>query len=250
MLQDLYEYPRIAVESMFSDYSEGILYGLGWKAVDSQQHVISPGALKFKNEIYFLQDEICIEEELEDKLSVNGSYRLCFMLQEVSQQIESKKDFYLKLEVLQDEEYQKNKDNLFWYAYMKFSGERKIELLTTTKFGVPGLIAASDGFAYQLPNWLIKATVLPELEKKIEKHPLDYVLLRDIYEGKPVSISIINMYLNELKKGSLNHDCNPTNALNVLLQAVSELKMQVTVNSMERSGVETPNKPRFSGGLL
>lgn len=250
MLQDLYEYPRNAFESMFSDYSEGILYGLDWKEINQQQHIISPGALKFKNKLYFLKDELYVEKELENQLRVNGAYRLCFMLQDVIQQIDSKKDYYLKLEVLQDEEYQKKKDNVFWYAYIKFSGERKIELIKLTKFGVPGLIAASDGFEYQLPNWLIRENILPELEQKMDKHPLDYVLLRDIYEGKSVSISFINIYLNELKKESLGYDCNPVNALNNLLYAVRELKMKVTINSVESRERETDNKPKHQGGLL
>lgn len=253
MLQDLYEYPRIAVESLFSDYSDGILYGMAWKEAGENQHLISPGALKLHGDIYFLKEKMDVEKELENELSVNGSYRLCFVIQEAEKQIESKTDYYLKLMALQDEDYKKVENCSYWYAYIKFSGERKIEIITgnkAIKYGVPGLSAADDGYKFQLPNWLLRQQLLPIIEPKANKHPLDYLLLREVYAGKPVSISSINVYLNELGKGKIDNNCTPGLVLEQLIQAVNELKLLVSIEPSVNPIAEKKEPPRTHGGSL
>lgn len=253
MLQDLYEYPRIAVESLFSDHSDGILYGLKWKEKGDNHHIISPGALKFHGNIYFLKEELDVEKEIMDILSVNGSYRLCFVCQKAEKTIDSKTDYYLKLIALQDKEYKELGNNAFWYRYIRYSGGKKIEVITNDavmKYGVSGLMSADDGFGFQLPNWLVKLKILADLEKKCNKHPLDYMLLRDIYAGKAISVSFVNMYMNELCKDKIDIDCSPEMVMEKLIQGIRELSFQVSVNVAQEAEKKESNNSGGGGGLL
>lgn len=252
MLQDLYEYPRNAVESLFSDYSDGILYGLSWKEKEDNHHIICPGALKFHGNIYFLKEELDVEKEIIDTLSVNGSYRLCFVFQKAEKLIEAKTDYYLKLVALQDKEYKEIGDNAFWYSYIKYSGGKRIEIINgdaAIKYGVPGVISANDGFGFKLPNWLVKQQILADLEDKSNKHPLDYMLLSDIYAGKAISVSFINVYMNELCKDKINVDCNPEMVMKKLCQAIKELSFKVSVNVSTELEKEKP-KELWRGGSI
>lgn len=252
MLQDLYEYPRIAIESFYSDYSDGILYGLSWKEDDENHHKICPGALKFQGSIYFLKEELDVEKELEDALSVNGSYRLCFVRQEAERQITAKTDYSLKLAALQDKEYREVKANAFWYSYIKYSGSKRIEIVTgeaAIKYGVPGLISADDGYRFQLPNWLVKQRIAADLEGKCNKHPLDYLLLREIYAGKAISISFINLYRKELGREKIDHGSGPAMVMDLLGEAIKELTFMVSVNSSAQEGTVRKEEP-WRGGLI
>lgn len=255
MLQDLYEYPRIAIESLYSDYSDGILYGLLWKEREDNHHIICPGALKLNGNIYFMREELDVEKELAGELSVNGSYRLCFVCQKAERKIEAKTDYVLKLAALHDREYKEVEANAFWYAYIKYSGGKKIEIVTddtgyaTIKFGVPGLISADDGFRFQLPNWLMKQHILVELEGKFNKHPLDYLLLREIYAGKAISISLINVYLNELGEEKIDIDCSPNMVMEKLSQAIKELSFKVSNNLPEEENTDITEEP-WRGGMI
>lgn len=253
MLQDMYDYPRIAIESLYSDYSEGILYGLSWKINEDNHHIICPGALKFHGNIYFLKDEIDVESEIQDDLSVNGAYRLCFVYQDADKKIESKAEYCLKLMALQDKAYNEVKNIAYWYAYINYSGGKTIEIVKGTnsvKYGIAGLVAADDGFDFQLPNWLINQQLLKKIEEKKNKHPLDYQILREIYAGKPISCSFINVYLNELGEKKISNDCTPQDAINNLEKAIDRLVFKVSVN--KEDDVTTPggNTTPFRGGSL
>lgn len=253
MLQDMYEYPRIALESLYSDYSDGILYGMSLKENNENHHVICPGALKLHGNIYFLKKELDVEKELEEELSVNGSYRLCFVIQEPQKQIEAKTDYCLKLMALQDKEYKNVENSSFWYAYIKYSGDKKIKLITgdaAIKYGVFGLMSANDGYRFQLPNWLIKQQILNDLEEKDSKHPLDYLLLREIYEGKPVSVSFINVYMNELGREKIDCDSNPNVVIEKFKEAVKELTFSVSVEAAATKVDTVQKEEQWRGGTI
>jgi len=253
MLQDIYDYPRIAIESLYSDYSEGILYGLSWKKNEDNHHIICPGALKFKGNIYFLKDEIDVETEIQDELSVNGAYRLCFVYQEADKKIESKADYCLKLMALQDKEYKEVKNNAFWFAYINYSGDKTIDIIkgaNAIKYGVAGLIAADDGYDFQLPNWLVNQQLLKKIEEKKNKHPLDYQMLREMYAGKPISCSFINVYLNEINEEKITGSCTPEEAINTLEKAVDKLVFRVSANKEDGATIPEKKPTTFRGGSL
>ncbi len=252
MLQEMYNYPRVALESFYYNYSDGILYGLLWEDIGDDKHIITPGALKYKGEIFYLKESIEIEKEIMDDLDVNGYYRLCFTLKEAEKTIESKTDYYMDLHALQSNKYKEVKENSFWYAYINYSGNGKIELIEgddAIKYGVPGLIAANDGFSFQLPNWLVKNRLLLELEEKNSKHPLDYQLLNKIYSGESINIGFINVYLNETGDNKLSRECDPQEALNVLDDAIKKLFFKVEVINEEKPK-EVVKKKEFRGGSL
>ncbi len=253
MLQELYDYPRIAVESLFSGFSDGILYGMEWKETGENKHVICSGALKFKGNIYFLNEDMDVEQELGGELEVDGSYRLCFAPQEAKKPIKAKTDYYLKLVALQDGDYKQVEENAFWYAYIRFSGEKKIEIIAgdnaTKKYGIPGLNATSDGYDFQLPNWLLRQQILPVLKSKNNKHPLDYLLLEKVYGGHPISVSFINMYLNELGKENIAFKCKPLEVLDQLRHAINALTLTVSVESSVKPDC-VEEEPTWSGGGL
>lgn len=198
MLQDMYQYPKIAIETYYDRYSDGILYGLEWKECNGGYHKIMPGALKYRGNIYFLSSAIDVECLLESEIEVDQNYKICFVEKKKQNVIPSQDIYQLELRALQSQEYQEKKERLFYYARVKCTNKKQLELFyNDSDDEIYGLFAANDGYEYQLPNWLVEKEFISLIKKKNEKHIFDYMILKDTSQGKGISVSFMKIYLQE-----------------------------------------------------
>lgn len=255
LIEDLYKYPRIAVDTYFASYSDGILYGLEWELSKENPngHIIMPGSLKYHGQIYFLKEKIEVEIFLHDKIEIDNKYHLCFVEKQSKKFIETQTIYELEICAVQIEEYDKIKNNCFYYSRVISNLENKLN--TFYEDEIYGLYASNDGYEYKIPYWAIKQRIIPIIENKASKHPLDYMILKEFYEKKGLSITFIKMYLSEscveLNKVDIS---TPNIVLNKLEEAIKLLKIKAVEyernESAKESAKETKKFIHKSGGLL
>lgn len=188
MLESIYNYPRILNESYYSHYSDGILYGLEWYEVNGK-HCISPGALKYKGEIYFQTDTIVLEDEISiDELKTSQEYYIYFK-ELPAESSYSRKVFNLGLNFTTEPI-----SNGFCYKYIKYE-LNKIKSLDSKK--ICGLYASFEPNSFCIPVNIIEKEILPVISKKITKHPLDFEVLISIYKHNPLPVEIVELYISE-----------------------------------------------------
>lgn len=197
MLMDLYGYPRVAVETYYAMYSDGILYGLGWRENKDGTHQIGQGALKFHGDIYFLPECIQVEETLKEKIAIDGKYRLFFKKQDVDKKSNNHQVYSLGLEAVLPSGAEAARQDGFYYAYVECR-PGKILRRIRDKDRMYGLFAANDGYGFQIPNSALRDLSV-KIKEKESRHPLDYMLLKDICAGKSLSLSFARVYLEEAK---------------------------------------------------
>ena len=249
MLSDLYSYPRMVTESLFAGFSDGILYGLEWvKEKSSNHHIIKPGALKLHGKVYFMDSSLNVEETL-GTLSDGTRYRLYFREKKECCIIlkNSLNIFDLELKPVLKEEWDEADKDGFYYAYILCSnGElRKME---DSKIG--GLFASDDEYGFKLPPEIVKESLEPVYEKKSRKHSLDYLMLKDLCENKPISVGLVKMYLDEA-----GCDCgedelkNPVELLKKLKSACEKLEPETVVQIREIPD-DSKKDTKKLGGML
>lgn len=251
LLEDIYNFPRIAIETYYWKYSDGILYGLEWIASkkNAKHHVITPGALKYHGNIYFLAEQIEVEDILKDEISTDQKYRLCFEEQDAYKYIETQTIYELKLRAVKSNEYEKIKDKSFYYSRVRCIDDNCLERFYDGD--IYGLFAGEDGYEYKLPSWVLKDRIQALIEKKINKHPLDYMILKAIYEKSGLSVSIVAMYLNECKINISEVAFNsPNKVLESLEKAIKSLNFEIVIEEKNNKTIESQLEERAEGGLL
>lgn len=236
LLEDIYEFPRIAIETYYSSYSDGILYGLEFQSdKETNHHIITPGALKYRGNIYFLAEQIEVENTLPNDFETNYKYRLCFEEQSPYRNVETQTIYELKLIAVQSEEYEKIKDKSFYYCRVEYvnNGLKRIKDDNT----VYGLFAGNDGYEYKLPNWVLKDEIQSLLEEKDNKHPLDYTILNNIYERKGLSVTMANLYLKECGIEADDYYSSPNKLVSKLKETIDTLKYEVK----NKIDIDTPD---------
>lgn len=198
MLMDMYEYPRIVMEGYYSSYSDGILYGLEWIENEEGQHIIMPGALKLHGNIYYMSEPMNVEEKFEDA-KIDSRYRLFFVESDEVCKEPSREIFKLELVAVLSAEVEEASKKGFYYSYIEVASGNKFETIED-KENLYGLYAAKDGYAFSLPPCLLKRNILPLLEDKTQKHPLDYELLRIICSCDSMPLSTVVVYIKEYYK--------------------------------------------------
>ena len=251
LLEDIYSFPRIATETYYSGYSDGILYGLKWISSNknSKHHVITPGALKYHGNIYFLAEQIEVEDVLRDEIKLDKKYRLCFEEQEAYKNIETQTIYELKLRAVQSDEYEKIKNKAFYYSRVRCMDDDCLEQFYDGD--IYGLFASEDGYEYKLPDWLLKDRIQMLIEEKSNKHPLDYLILKDIYEKKGLSVSVVALYLNECRISISEDDYHsPDKLIEKLIKAIGSLKSEIAVQVENNTTIEPLPEEPSDGGLL
>lgn len=79
MLENLRDYPRTLFDIEYQEYSDGILYGCGLKAVDKELTVLS-GIILFKGVPYFMEEPCMVPCDAQGKLTY---LKVCFTDKEV-----------------------------------------------------------------------------------------------------------------------------------------------------------------------
>lgn len=205
MLESMYNYPRIVSETFYSRYSDGILYGLEW-IEENGFHFISPGAIKYKGELYFQIDKINIEESLKvDELTSGHEYYIVFRENKAINNF-SQDTFSLKISATDAPV-----EDGFCYRYFKY------ELGKVKKLDNKVLLcshASPDINSFSIPISTIAKDVCDILESKKNKHPLDYDVFRCIISNSPISISFMKLYIseyNQLNENKLEINYNYSN---------------------------------------
>lgn len=65
MLEALRDFPHTALDVLYSDYGEGIISGFEVKPLSNNCFQVSPGLLKYNNQIYILAEALSIEQKTE-----------------------------------------------------------------------------------------------------------------------------------------------------------------------------------------
>lgn len=250
MLSDLYSYPRMVTESLFAGFSNGILYGLEWVEESSDRHIIKPGALKLHGKVYFMDSFLNVEETL-GALSDGTRYRLYFReKKECSILKDSLNIFDLELKpVLTEECGDADKDG-FYYAYILFSDGKIREIWDSSNIG--GLFASDDEYGFKLPPEIVKESLKPVYKEKPRKHILDYLMLKDLSENKPLSVGFVKMYLDEAGFKCVACDCkDPMKLLCKLKEACEKLKPEAGIQAKEPlQSIKTNEKQYKEEGSL
>ena len=130
----------------------------------AKHHVITPGALKYHGNIYFLAEQIEVEYMLQDEIKIDQKYRLCFEEQEAYRDIETQTIYELKLRAVQSDEYEKIKDKCFYYSRVECVDDNCLENFYDGE--IYGLLASEDGYGYKFPNWVLKDRIQMHIEEK------------------------------------------------------------------------------------
>ncbi|MBR0283566.1 MAG: hypothetical protein IJQ81_18555 [Oscillibacter sp.] len=201
MLEELYRYPREVAESFFSSYTDGILYGLSWRGDGGY---IQPGALKFQGRIYYLTNPLDAAERLKDRVRDGEKYRLVFRPEYDSER--AAKDggenplrvYSLTLDAFHTERFERERTRIFYYMYAQY-GKRDGFIPLDDPHEVYGLCAANDGYAFAFSPDFVRRKLLPEIEDKARKHPMDFPLMQTAFQDERLSVRFIRQYLKEYR---------------------------------------------------
>ena len=203
MLNEIYLYPKNFIESYYSSYGDGILFGLNWKNAEEGKHIITPGALKFNGAIYNQENSICVEDyfmkNLDMELKLDKQYRLFFIPEEVNIDEPNITHFVLKLTLIQSAQFEEVMEKGFYYSYVRMDGRKGLTKIEDNNY-IYGLHAGYSKESYSISAEEMKRTIEPILDKKDNKHFLDYEILKCIYKGESVPAEFIMLYIKEYYK--------------------------------------------------
>lgn len=198
MLEEMYGYPKAALESYYASFGDGILYGLSWKEEAVGRHVICPGALKFRGEIYFQREPLWVEgyfqNHKDQSLETDRKYRLFFLPGRECEEPGRKVD-KLELTLIQSDLLKEAMEKGYYYSYVSVDGEKGLAPVED-KNCLYGLYAGTGRYGYRLPLRELE-NLAPALEKKTDKHYLDYEILGYLYSGNPAPTELIALYVHE-----------------------------------------------------
>lgn len=251
MLEEMYAYPRVLMETYFHKYSDGILYGLEWKENlhGDGKHTILPGALKYHGKLYFLEQPIEVEAEIGEVLEPDYEYRLCFVEGEKVSENFSQDVYEMKFEALKEGKFYEKKENLFYYAKVRCFGARKLKMVFDEAFG---LWAAEDGYSFKLSPDLVNRNIVKIVEEKKEKHFLDFLFLSESLKEKGIPLSFVKQYINEAGLEVREEDYSePFLIMECFKKAISKLKMAVPVRESFEEETSLEKQAGINeGGLL
>lgn len=242
MLKDMYEYPRIVMEGYYSSYSDGILYGLEWRENNEVKghHIITPGALKLHGKIYYMSEPLCVEENFEN-LKIDSRYRLFFVEKAESYKEPSMEIFKLDFVAVLSADVEEAKKNGFYYSYIEVAAGNIFEKIKDAE-SLYGLYAAKDGYDFSLSPYLLRENILPLLEEKSEKHPLDFELLRIICLGESMPLSIVIVYIKEYYKTKSKAETDISELVNNSVKIFEEFIKAVKELHGEKTVIKTRDK--------
>jgi len=252
MLLDLYDFQRDAFFSYFHRYSDGILYGLEFKENKEGKLCIFPGALKHKGQIYLLS-ECLVAEEILENIEKSIDYRLYFTIDDNSKKaLTSSLDCYsLSLKTVRPDGYKEMEEQkAFFYAKIHRGAFNKLSCISDNE-KLYGLYAACDGYDFAYPCRYFAGIKAEIKNKKEKKHHLDYTLLKDLAEQKPISVSFMLMYLDEAEISYSQEDTKDALKLFKLFEkAIKNLKMQISFSSNDEKIIKETVTKIFPNGRL
>ncbi|MBQ7008823.1 MAG: hypothetical protein IJN05_06360 [Ruminococcus sp.] len=248
MLESMYSFPRFLCDGYYSKYGNGVLYGLEWEKIDDK-HFISPGALKYNGEIYFQTEKLVVEDSI-DMVSLESGQEYYVYFKEASpEKTESREIFEL---VLSFEK--KPVEDGICIRYVKYV----LGSIRDSDQKIFGLYATPDSSAWGLPPCVIKDKIYNNLLEKKIKHPLDYEILKCVYDNRPLSTTFIELYISEYNslegKTEKNDFVISENCIKELVdefvKAVQKLVLPVSVIQNTEAVEKKSAVVNRSGGML
>ena len=212
MLESMYNFPRFLCEGYYSSYGDGVLYGLEWGISDGK-HFITPGALKYKGEIYFQTDTLILEDVIES-FSLESGQEYYIYFKESTPIHTAAQDFYELVISFEKEPI----ENGFCIKYVKY----ELNKIKDSEKKIFGLYAMPDSSAWGIPPWVVKDKTYSILLEKKTKHHLDYEILKCIYDNRPLSTSFIELYISEYNN-TVNKDAKITIDSEMTDKSIKEL---------------------------
>lgn len=251
MLEDMYQYPKSALNSYYSTYGDGILYGLSYAQAGGGKHVILPGALKFQGEIYLQEQPLCVEacfEEIYQNTALTDQkYHIFFMQTAQPQEEPSRSVTVLEPVFVQSSGFSHAKEHGFYYAYVRMDGRLGMQMIEDVH-SLYGMYAGSGRYGYRLPLAELERLVLPVLEQKQHRHSMDYELLKGIYAKESIQTELVVLYIQEYFDfiGAKTDVCagKPRQLLLQLAEAAAHLQSQ----ALGSKGSEQPPQAQTEEG--
>lgn len=187
MLESMYDFPRFLCDGYYSKYGDGVLYGLEWENIDNK-HSITPGALKYNGEIYFQTEKLIVEDSINMESLESGQEYYVYFKEASPQKMESREIFEL---VLSFEK--KPVEDGICIRYVKYM----LGSIRDSDKKIFGLYATSDPSVWGVSPCVIKDKIYNKLLEKKIKHPLDYEILKCVYDNRPLSTAFIELYISE-----------------------------------------------------
>lgn len=245
MLESMYNYPHVLAESYYSHFSDGILYGLEWYEKNGKNYICA-GALKYKGNIYFQPQEFAFEDMIQTKAE-DREYYVYFKESPVKSTY--CQDIYELEPVLETEPVSDG----FCYKYVKYAFG-SFRALDSKK--IYGLYASPDGAGFSLPPYIIREELMPVLSEKTSKHPLDYEIMKTVYDNRPLSADFVRAYLSEYNSSDPDERVDETVSRDNVREAVDNLKKAVEklmlpgVRLIEKTEASVEKSDDFGDGRL
>lgn len=208
MLKASYDFPRDMASIFYSQYDNCVISGLDYYE-DKEEVYLLPGVVKFKGDLYVLNNQIALTKLWKDYKQASGTpggTGIVYFMIKKNSQINADGCCHQTLGIELSKEYD-TKEGIIIGALQGAIDKLELPDLTNTDsiysrsklwiLDVPYLGANGVGF-HPLVNLFLKASI----EQKKQKDSFDYMLWMSLCGHKSVGIDVLRVYL-ESKSASL-----------------------------------------------
>lgn len=208
MLKASYDFPRDMANIFYSQYDNCVISGLDYYE-DKEEVYLLPGVVKFKGDLYVLNNQIALTKLWKDYKQTSGTpggTEFVYFMIKKNSQINADGCCHQTLGIELSKEYD-TKEAIIIGALQGAIDKMELPDLTNTDsiysrsklwiLDVPYLGANGVGF-HPLVNLFLKASI----EQKKQKDSFDYMLWMSLCGHKTVGIDVLRVYL-ESKSASL-----------------------------------------------
>ncbi len=232
ILETMFTYPRSAFELMLEGRSDGILNGMDIQVKDDDL-IITKGVFKYKKHLYLLTEDQIIKGDDDGKFKDGRTYFLYIETEgdslKTSVESEDYVDIFSAAIKLQSGEL---KDKCDKVILCSFKGKPRIprdcrELLKGSCNFLSRCRSSQGEKTYQD---IVCRAVYSKLNKKKDKHPLDYAIISEILTNHIISAELIREYIYE----DTSEPCTESNdetLFKKFVKSMENLKMNLTLIS-------------------
>lgn len=208
MLEASYNFPRELADIIYREFDNCVISGLDY-CVESDEVYLLPGVVKFKGDLYVLNNQIALTKLWKDYKQTSGTpggTEFVYFMIKKNRQINADGCCHQTLGIELSKEYD-TKEGIIIGALQGAIDKLELPDLTNTDsiysrsklwiLDVPYLGANGVGF-HPLVNLFLKASI----EQKKQKDSFDYMLWMSLCGHKSVGIDVLRVYL-ESKSASL-----------------------------------------------
>lgn len=254
MLKASYDFPRELANIIYSEYDNCVISGLEY-FVDKDEVFLMPGVVKYKGDLYFLNNKISLtklwNDYKQESKTLGGTETVYFLIQKNSQMNADgccRQTLGIKLSKEYDSE-----ESIFIGALQgvldkpKLPQETKAENIYNRNFllifDVPYLGANGVGL-HPFINRFLKAII----EQKHQKDSFDYALWMNLCGHKSVDIDVLKVYLKS-KSVSVPSNGNSFRE-NIIMKVINIIEEDVIVGQMPTGESSDEDEYEYESLLL